>query len=165
VIEMLEAMAYPTWVRSSPSIFAYTLINSLHAIGLAILVGTSTVVCLRLLGALKQLPLSKVRKLFPVMYTGMWINIFSGLSLFWASLSEMLVNPAYYFKMTFVILGIVLMVRMKRRVFSDAALAANPEPTTEARGLAWLSLACWLFGIISGRLTAYPGLISNVFGF
>jgi hypothetical protein len=85
VIEMLDAMAYPTWVRSSPSIFAYTMINSLHAIGLAILVGTHTVVCLRLLGALKQLPLAKVRKLYPIMYTGMWINIFSGLSLFWAS--------------------------------------------------------------------------------
>jgi hypothetical protein len=162
---MLEAMAYPTWVRSSPSIFAYTMINSLHAIGLAILVGTHTVVCLRLLGALKELPLAKVRKLYPIMYTGMWINIFSGLSLFWASLSELLVNPAYYTKMAFVIVGITLMVRMRRRVFSDTALAVNPEPTAEARGLAWLSLACWVGGIISGRLTAYPGMLSQTFGF
>jgi hypothetical protein len=162
---MLEGMAFPTWVRSSPSLLAYTTVLALHAIGLAILVGLHTVVCVRLLGALRQLSLASLRKLYPTMYLGMWINIVSGLSLLWASLSGMLSNPAFYFKIGFIIVAITFMQRMKKRVFSDAALAANPEPTAEARGLAWLSLACWLGAIIAGRLTAYPGLVSNVFGF
>jgi hypothetical protein len=161
---MLEGMAYPTWVRESPSIFAYTMILSLHAMGLATLVGLHTVVCLRLLGVLKELPLSQVRKVYPMMYLGMWVNIFSGLSLLWANLSGMLTNPAFLFKISFIILGIIFLQRMKSRVFSDAALAVNATPTSEARKLAWVSLFCWLGATVSGRLTAYPGFVSSLFG-
>ncbi len=50
MIEAIENSAYAIWVRESPSIFAYTTILSLHAIGLAIIVGINTVVALRLLG-------------------------------------------------------------------------------------------------------------------
>ena len=164
MLEMLENMAFPTWVRESPSIFAYTAILSLHAMGLATLVGLHTVVCLRLLGAMKSLPLVNVRKVYTVMYVGMWTNIFSGACLLWANLTGMLKSPAFLSKIAFVILGIIFMQRMKNRVFSDAALAVSQTPTAEARQLAWISLICWTGAIISGRLSAYPGFFSMLFG-
>jgi len=43
------------WVRESPSIFAYTTILSLHAIGLAI-IGIRTLIALRLLGFVGDRP-------------------------------------------------------------------------------------------------------------
>jgi len=49
-INAVENSAYATWVRESPSILAFTTILSLHAMGLAIVVGLNTVVALRLLG-------------------------------------------------------------------------------------------------------------------
>jgi hypothetical protein len=78
MLEAIENSAYAVWVRESPSIFAYTTILSLHAIGLAIIVGINTLIALRLLGFVKEIPLAPLRKLFPWMYLGFAINAFSG---------------------------------------------------------------------------------------
>ena len=39
MIDAIENSAYAIWVRESPSIWAFTTILSLHAMGLAIIVG------------------------------------------------------------------------------------------------------------------------------
>ena len=77
MIEAIENSAYAIWVRESPSIFAYTSILSLHAIGLAIIVGINTLICFRLLGFVKEIPLAPMRKLFPWMYLGFAVNAFN----------------------------------------------------------------------------------------
>ena len=81
MIDAIENSAYAVWVRESPSIWAYTTILSLHAMGLAIIVGINTVVALRLLGFVPDIPVAKLRQLYPWMYLGFTINAFSGLSL------------------------------------------------------------------------------------
>jgi len=50
MIDAIENSAYAIWVRESPSIWAFTTILSLHAMGLAIIVGINTIIALRLLG-------------------------------------------------------------------------------------------------------------------
>ena len=50
VLEAIENSAYPTFVRESPSLWGYTLVLSLHAMGLAVVVGVSAAIALRLLG-------------------------------------------------------------------------------------------------------------------
>ena len=74
MIEAIENSAYAVWVRESPSIFAYTSILSLHAIGLAVIVGINYLVALRLLGFVPGIPLPALRKLFRWMYLGFAIN-------------------------------------------------------------------------------------------
>ena len=65
LIEAIESSGFAAWVRESPSIFAYTSILALHAMGLALIVGLNTVIALRLLGFAPGLPLAPLRKLFP----------------------------------------------------------------------------------------------------
>jgi len=65
MMDAIENSAYAVWVRESPSIFAYTTVLSLHAIGLAIIVGINYVVAFRLLGFVPEIKLSALRKLFP----------------------------------------------------------------------------------------------------
>ncbi|MGW8369829.1 MAG: hypothetical protein ACWGPN_14275 [Gammaproteobacteria bacterium] len=157
LLEWIEHTGLATWVRESPSIFAYTLVLSLHAIGLSIVVGISAMVGLRVLGFAKEIPLEPMFKLFPLMYVGFWINAVSGLLLLSANATGMLTMVMFYLKMTFVIAAI-LTVRLIRRKFVDGTVA------TEGRKLAFAMLAFWGCAIITGRLTSYPYLVQAWFG-
>ena len=145
-VEFVEGTAIAVWVRESPSIFAYTFVLSLHAIGLAIVVGVSSVVGFRIVGAAQSIPLAPMSKLFPVMYLGFTINLISGLMLFAANASGMLANFLFYIKIVFVLAAFVLMTLVHRRFDEPRGL----------RGLAYGMLGCWLIALIAGRLTAYP---------
>jgi hypothetical protein len=163
LLEAIESSAYPTFVRESPSLWAYTLVLSLHAIGLAIVVGFSAAIALRLLGVARSIPLAPLGRLFPLMYVGFWINALSGLALLAANATGMLTNPLFYAKFVFIVGGVLVMRLLRRTVFNEG-LAAGEQPAP-ARKLAIASLGCWALAIVAGRLTAYPYLIEYYFGF
>lgn len=156
LLEWLEQTGIATWVRESPSIFAYTLILSLHAIGLSIVVGISSMVGLRVVGAFRGIPLEPMFKLFPLMYVGFTINLISGLMLLSANATGMLTMVMFYLKMLLVASAMV-MVELLRDRFSRGTIAVS------GRGLAFAMLVLWLFAIITGRLTAYPYFVESWF--
>jgi hypothetical protein len=163
LLEAIESSAYPTFVRESPSLAAYTLVLSLHAMGLAVVVGFSSAIALRLLGVARSIPLAPLGKLFPVMYVGFWVNALSGLALLAANARGMLGNPLFYAKIAFIVGGVLVMRLLRQTVFNDALANGGAAPSS-ARHLAVASLACWGLAIIAGRLTAYPYLVEYYFG-
>ena len=75
MIDAIENSAFAIWVRESPSLFAYTAILSLHAMGLAIIVGINTIVALRLLGYVPRAELAALMNgaaafVYPSLYEG-----------------------------------------------------------------------------------------------
>jgi len=168
LLQLLEAIhnsAFPTFVRESPSLFAYTFVLSLHAMGLAVVVGLSAAVALRLLGLAPQVPLAPLARLFPFMYVGFWVNALSGLALLSANPTGMLGNPLFYVKMGCIVGGVLVMRLLRARVFDRTVLASRDgEPPPGTRRLALASLICWGAAIVVGRLTAYPYLIEHYFG-
>jgi uncharacterized membrane protein len=163
-LEAIENSALPTFIRESPSLFAYTFVLSLHAMGLAVVVGLSAAIALRLLGVAPRVPLAALGALFPFMYVGFWVNALSGLGLLAANATGMLTNPLFYAKIAFIVGGVLVMRLLRNNVF-NASLAAGGSVPDSARKLAIASLACWGAAIIAGRLTAYPYLIAYYFGF
>jgi hypothetical protein len=157
LLEWVEHTGIATWVRESPSIFAYTLVLSLHAIGLSIVVGISTMVGLRVLGFARDIPLEPMFKLFPLMYIGFWINAISGLLLLSANATGMLTMFMFYLKMAFVVAAIIMVRRMRRR-FIEGTIAA------EGRPLAFAMMAFWFCAIVTGRLTSYPYFVAAWLG-
>jgi hypothetical protein len=165
MIEAIENSAYAVWVRESPSIFAYTSILSLHAIGLAIIVGLNTVVALRMLGYVPEIPLPPLRKLFPWMYLGFTINLFSGSSLLAANLSNDLGNWLFLCKLVFILFAMINLELTKIQVFDKPGpLAANGLPKN-ARALAIASFVLWGLAMVAGRFTAYPNFVQAWIGF
>jgi len=165
MIEAIENSAYAVWVRESPSIFAYTSILSLHAIGLAIIVGLNTVVALRMLGYVSEIPLPPLRKLFPWMYLGFTINLFSGSSLLAANLSNDLGNWLFLSKLVFILFAMINLELTKIQVFDKPGpLAANGLPKN-ARALAIASFVLWGLAMVAGRFTAYPNFVQAWIGF
>ena len=151
----LESTALATWVRESDSILAYPTVITVHAVGLAVMVGLSVMIALRLLGCAPGLPLSGMRSLNRWIWIGFWVNAVSGVGLLIASATTMLVNPLFYAKMALIALSMTTFVLIDRAAF-PSGLASNVV-TRRARTLAIASLVLWAATITTGRLTAYLG--------
>lgn len=161
-IQMVEGSAIATFVRESPSIFAYTTVLSLHAMGLAVVVGIGGVLSLRLMGVAKGLPVPALLKLYPVMWIGFTVNALSGLALLAANLGGLLENVLFLIKLALILFAVINMELLRSR------LADDPPPVGEAaegttKMLAISALVLWLLVIVAGRFTAYPYFVSALF--
>ena len=164
VLDYLENLALANWVRTSPSLFAYTTVLAAHALGLAIVVGVNTIIALRLLGIAPGIPLTGLRKLYGIVWIGFLINLVSGLLLFIAQAHAMAAMLLFWGKLTFVALGMIVAELLKRFYFTDVASVQAGIVTRGARNLAIISLGCWYLALIVGRLTGYPDLVSGWLG-
>jgi len=148
----LEATSLSTWLRESPSLWAFPFVLILHTVGLAFFVGTNVAWDVRVLGFSLGIPLEALRRYFLVMWAGFWINAFSGVLLLIAYPTKALTNPLFYAKLALIAFGVVLAFRMRREV---SGLAARADAPSMARMLAAVSLVCWIAVIFAGRLLAY----------
>jgi hypothetical protein len=163
MLQAIEDLSIGVWVRESPSIFAYTLVLSLHAIGLAIVLGLNALIALRLLGVAPAIPLTALRGFYPTIWFGFLINAISGGMLFIASATNMGTMSVFWIKMVAVATGMTLALRLKSKFLDDPALAGGTAPAG-ARSMAKWSIGVWFFALIAGRMTGYPELITRWFG-
>ena len=148
----LEATSLSTWLRESPSLWAFPFVLILHTVGLAFFVGTNVAWDVRVLGFSLGIPLEALRRYFLVMWAGFWINASSGVLLLIAYPTKALTNPLFYAKLALIAFGVVLAFRIRREV---SGLAARADAPPMARMLAAVSLVCWIAVIFAGRLLAY----------
>jgi hypothetical protein len=165
MLEAIENSAYAVWVRESPSIFAYTTVLSLHAIGLAIIVGINYLVALRLLGFVPEIQLPALRKLFPWMYLGFTINLFSGSSLLAANLSNDLGNWLFIVKLVLILFAMINLEMTRIHVFDRPGPVGADGLPKNAKWFAWGALLTWGFAMVAGRMTAYPNFVEAWLGF
>jgi hypothetical protein len=159
----LEATSFGTWVRESSSLWAYPAILFLHTVGLGFLVGTNVAIDLRLLGYASRLPIAPMERFYRIMWLGFGINAASGIALLIADATTKLTNPVFYIKMAFITLAVVNMVVVRRRLFGDPGLDAQPVPAS-GKLLAAVSIVLWAGAITAGRLMAYFGPVSGAPG-
>lgn len=153
-LEAIENTGFSTWLRESESPFAFYFILLFHTFGLALLVGPSVVVDLRLLGVAPSIPIQPLRKFFRIMWAGFAINATTGVLLVIAYPTKSLTNLDFYIKLSIIALAVWVMYRIQREVFEDSKLS---EEDMLARGatLAKYSLVLWFGAITAGRLLAY----------
>lgn len=153
VFERLQNSAFTEWFLGSPSIWAYPTVLTLHTVGMAILVGASFVINLRVLQVSGGIPLHRLQPLYRFIWIGFAINLLSGLVLFVTEAADRIVDPVFYVKISSVAAALWLGVMVKRRAIDriDAPQAA----TLQSRSLAVASLSLWAIAIVAGRLMAY----------
>ena len=150
LLSTIERLAFFTWVREANSIWAYPAIRFLHTVGLAIVVGLSVMIDLRLLGFARTLPVAPLERYFPVIWTGFWVNAISGAILLAADATAKLTNPAFGVKMILIAFAVLNVVALRRVAFRD--LNANGSVSGLGKLLAVLSLLLWFGAITAGRL-------------
>ncbi len=146
----LEATSFSTWMRESPSMFAFPLFLVFHAIGMGLAVGVNVAVALRVLDAGRGVAIAEMRRFVPFMWFGFWLNAASGVALLLGYPTKALTNPVFYLKLGLIGAALRLAHAIVRRASADAGRA--PVGLT---GLAVASLACWFGAVTAGRLLAY----------
>ena len=141
----------------------YPAILFMHGIGMALVAGFAFVIALRLLGFSPKIPIKPMERLYPWIWWGFAINAVTGTLLLMGDATTKGTNPDFGIKMVFVFSGIIVLKIMRKKVFGDPQLDSAPVSGT-AKGLAWLSLTCWIGAITAGRLLAYVGPVSGLPG-
>jgi hypothetical protein len=161
-LSAIEHSAFCTWVREDSSIWAYPGILFMHTVGVALVVGVSAMIDLRVLGAARRLPVAALEPFFAIIWAGFWINAVSGTILLAADATAKLTNPVFFVKMVLIALGVVNMVLIRRVVRrAPQADAAGPVP---GKLLAAASLVLWCGATTAGRLLPYLGAVSGLPG-
>ena len=145
----IEQTGFSTWMRESPSLFAFPGILAAHTVGLGLLAGLNAALDLRLLGVARSIPPAAFARFLPLMWIGLWMNALSGLALLLAYPTKALTNPVFYLKLGLIATTVVVLRTILRRI--GAAQAARG--TTKM--LAAASLVGWAAAITAGRLLAY----------
>jgi hypothetical protein len=152
LLASLEASAFSTWLRESPSVWAYPTILTLHTLGLGVLVGANWMVDLRVLGAGSAIPLGVLSRAFPIMWTGFWLNAISGVLLF---VSDPIrgTTTLFMWKLAIIAVGVALVLLLKRKVYGRGV--EMDRASFGVKTMAALSLVIWLAAIATGRWMAY----------
>lgn len=146
----LENTSLALWV--SESYYAYPALLSLHIVGLAIVVGLSSMQNLKLLGLFPELALESQPALVTIALAGFSLNLFSGLLLFSSQASYLVTSLPFLLKISFIASAMVVSVLIQSRIKS-AVLALSLNSSLKI--LALVSLLLWSLAIIAGRLIAY----------
>ena len=152
LLQALEASAFSTWLRESPSIWAYPTILTLHTVGLGVLVGTNWMVDLRVLGFARALPASVLSRAFPMMWAGFWLNAITGALLFAGDPTTKGTTRVFMWKLVLVAVGVALMIALQRKL-QGRDIDGTGVPGVKA--LAATSLVLWVAAIAAGRWMAY----------
>ena len=146
----LEATGLAEWVRSSSE--GYPSMIALHALGMAVMVGLSLLIDLRILGWFSGITLGALQPFFRLAWIGFGINTLSGSALFTAQATSYIVDWVFMTKMTLVLLGAIT-----AGILQPAIAKATPgaELSGGMKAVAGLAIVFWLVAIVMGRLTAY----------
>ncbi len=154
MLSWMETTAYSEWIVAG--LVGWPLMLSMHAIGLAIIVGIMFTLNLRMLGYFKPIPYVALNDLMAFGWIGIALNVFSGFSLFMAQATFYVTSFPFLVKITFIILGIANLYYTQKILKRDAAGwdAADAVPQVSMI-LASSSLAFWILAVVGGRLIAY----------
>ena len=151
---MLES--FSIWLRTtqlSSFVVTYTWVwptcETLHFIGLAMLIGTVWIMDLRMLGVAKGLPLAPLHRLIRWGVAGFIINFVTGVLFFVGTPYQYIGNIGFYLKMLFIVLAGINVLVFYLTVFHRVEMLEPGEDAPfPAKVIAVLSLVLWL-GVMS----------------
>jgi hypothetical protein len=133
--------------------------ETLHFMGLAVLIGTIGVVDLRLLGVEKRLPLAPLSRFIRLAVVGFVINLLTGIVFFVGNPAQYIDNVAFGFKVGFILLaGVNVLVFYATGTNRQVALLGpGDDAPALAKVIAATSLFLWLAVMYMGRMLPYIG--------
>ena len=153
LLEWLDSTSLAVWLRESPSVWSAPTVLTLHTTGMAVLVGVSWVLDLRLLGIGRHVPLSDFRWVFPTVMVGLIINVVTGILLFVKNPTTWGASIPFLIKMGLVLASAATLLPIRSHVLHGDAAPGDASGRT--RLLAIASILAWSAAVTAGRLLAY----------
>ena len=148
----LEDTPFSIWIRESGPAFFGSLI--LHSVAMGFVVGVHVATNLRILGMAPGIPLSLMRRFFPVFWVSLVFVSLSGVLLLIAYPAKALTNPVFYLKLSAIVMALFITRSLAKGVLQDPSYDVGPPPR-QARVLATVSIFLWAGAVTSGRFLAY----------
>ncbi len=154
-ITYLKGTALSEWVVTTP--WAWPLAETLHFLGLALLIGIIAPLDVRLLGFMRSIPVSALRALVPWAVAGFVVNLATGLMFFIATPDQYVRNLSWWFKVLFLVIAGVnmLMFETTHRSRLEAMGTGDTPPSFKVIGA--VSLVSWLMVVYWGRMLPFIG--------
>ena len=156
-------MNFLDWLQNTPvaifvaeTLWAYPLLETLHTLGMAMLLGTLGLINLRVLGYKPALSLFGTQDLLPVAWIGFTVNAASGLLLFTSDAVNFFASNTFKVKILLIILAGINAAILSRRIYAEGAAEIDAGGGAGSmRLLAGSSLVFWVVAVICGRIYAY----------
>lgn len=134
----------------------WPIAESVHFLGLSLLVGTVVVFDLRMLGLARQIPLRALHRLIPWGLLGFALNVVTGLLFLLTDGGQYIYNPSFMLKVVFLAVAganalLFYGVVGRRALAVDAPI----DVPRVAKIFASVSLAMWIGVIVAGRLITF----------
>jgi hypothetical protein len=143
-----------TWLSNEirDSRWQFAVIEMIHLVGLAILLGALVVIDLRLFGVgMRSMSASQLaRELKSWMRIGMVTVLGSGVLLFFGEPMKLYGNPSFFVKMVLLFFALLLQLTLFRKVTSD-----RPSGSAVSTIIGTLSLVLWMGVGLAGRAIGF----------
>lgn len=151
ILHWIKETALGAAVRDSTWLFWAG--QSLHFIGLSLLLGGMLIVDLRLLGFIRRVPVRAALAFLPLALVGFLINLATGIEFFTMDPFMYWPNPAFRLKMLLILLAGLNALVFTVMEYRHALVLGDDEDTGAlAKVTAGLSLGLWLAVLLLGRL-------------
>lgn len=130
----------------------FLVVNVLHVLGAAMVVGGIAVFDLKVLTDEGLDAPAVGRVAIPLAAAGVALQVPTGLTLLAVEATKLGINPAFYAKMAFLALGLLNVALFHLR-FGSASSGWSLPP--DARPYALVSLVAWILVLVAGRTIAY----------
>jgi hypothetical protein len=145
-----EGTGLALWLKSTT--WGFAVIETVHIMALAVLLGTMLLIDLRLLGLglKRQSTVELAGLLTPWIWWSFGTMVVSGICLFISEALRLSKSGPFAYKMLFLALAVTIYLTIHRR-----AIARGREGAALAKAAAWLSLVSWLGIALAGRAIAF----------
>ena len=156
IVDWLKATSLSQVVSMSPVL--WPVMEMLHFIGLALLIGGAGLIDLRLMGFLKSVPVSAVMQVRKWAVLGIVINVVTGTLFFIGAPGQYIDNSAWYYKLLFLAVAIVNIVIFETKQGKRMLTLAAGEDTPASFKIAGaVSMGSWLMVLYFGRMLPFIG--------
>jgi len=151
------------WVRSTDlhlyvirHAWVWPTCETIHYLGLSLLLGTVGLFDLRVLGMAKAIPPAALHRLIPLGIGGYVVNLLTGIVFFFGFPDQYAYNSAFHFKLAFMALaGINVLIFYTSAFREVTAMGAGADAPLRSKIITGISFSSWICVLICGRLLTF----------
>jgi hypothetical protein len=153
ILADLEATELSEWL--SISMLGFPTLIALHSVGMAVVVGLSLIVALRLNGLVAGIDGPLVARLLTIAAWGFVLNFLTGLALFITRGTDYITSAIFLVKMLLVIVSAIILFWLRERLDPADSMWKSAAADSLSRRLSLVAATTWFAAVVAGRLIAY----------
>jgi hypothetical protein len=156
LIDYLRSTAVSEWMVTSS--WAWAISETLHFVGLALLIGIIAPLDVRLMGFMRGVSLIALKELVPWAIVGFVLNLITGVLFFIGAPQQYVGNASWWLKVLFLLIAAANMLWFETSQRSRArALSAGADTPPAFKLIGAVSLMSWLMVLYWGRMLPFAG--------